>query len=61
MKCNCFNKFQVIDGISLAVNHVQINFNCDAFTSSVQVNFSSVTNNYYFSHLKQDQAALSKN
>nr|XP_012551608.1 UHRF1-binding protein 1-like isoform X1 [Bombyx mori] len=28
---------KVIDGISVAVNHVQIDFNCDAFTSSVQI------------------------
>ncbi|KAM3966078.1 bridge-like lipid transfer protein family member 3B [Aphomia sociella] len=28
---------KVIDGISVAVNQVQIDFNCDAFTSSVQI------------------------
>ncbi|XP_047027376.1 UHRF1-binding protein 1-like isoform X5 [Helicoverpa zea] len=28
---------KVIDGISVAVNHVQIDFNCEAFTSSVQI------------------------
>nr|XP_032522842.1 UHRF1-binding protein 1-like isoform X1 [Danaus plexippus plexippus] len=28
---------KVIDGISVAVNQVQINFKCDAFTSSVQI------------------------
>ncbi|XP_038218728.1 UHRF1-binding protein 1-like [Zerene cesonia] len=28
---------KVIDGISVAVNHVQVDFNCDAFTSSVQI------------------------
>lgn len=30
---------QVIDGISVAVNQVQVDFKCDAFTSSVQVIF----------------------
>ncbi|CAB3252559.1 unnamed protein product [Arctia plantaginis] len=28
---------KVIDGISVAVNHVQIDFSCEAFTSSVQI------------------------
>ncbi|KAL0879609.1 hypothetical protein ABMA27_003329 [Loxostege sticticalis] len=28
---------KVIDGISVAVNQVQVDFNCDAFTSSVQI------------------------
>lgn len=28
---------KVIDGISVAVNHVQIDFRCEAFTSSVQI------------------------
>ncbi|XP_050682750.1 UHRF1-binding protein 1-like [Leptidea sinapis] len=28
---------KVIDGISVSVNHVQVDFNCDSFTSTVQI------------------------